>query len=223
MAYCTQSNIADQISQAELIQLTDDRPDSLLPSTTLNGAITASVTLITLTDSSKFSAAGRVRIGNEEIDYTANAFNILSGCTRGANDTIAIIHANLGTVTEIHRIDSSVITAAIADADNMIDSYCSAQYDIPFSTTPGILKKISVDLAIYNLFSRRRGASEHRKNNRDEAIKFLKDVANGLVSLGSELPAHDEDAGPEASTNIDDRIFSRGRTSDSFVGTLDNF
>ena len=68
-------------------------------STTLSANITAAVTSITLSDSSKFPAAGWIVIEkvqtsgatgdsyyeNEVIQYTGNAANILTGCVRGTN------------------------------------------------------------------------------------------------------------------------------------------
>ena len=60
--------------------------------TTLNGTITAIATTISLTDSSDFPGRGRVQIGAELIDYTGNAANDLTGCTRGVNNTTAAAH-----------------------------------------------------------------------------------------------------------------------------------
>lgn len=227
MAYCTLADLKEQIKEDELIQCTDDRVN--LVSTTANGAITAAATSITLTDSTGFPSAGRIEIGYEQIDYTANAANVLSGCTRGANGTTADGHDTGSTVTEKNYIQTSVITRSIADADAEIDGYCSTKYDsLPFTTVPVMVRKCSVDIAIYNLFSRRRGAPEDRVRRYKDAIKFLTNVANGTVSLGGDAPAEDDDTGPEAitygtKTDISDRVFSMGKTSASSVGSLDNF
>lgn len=149
MAYCTQSDLLEQISQDELIQLTDD--------------------------------------------------------------------ADLGVV------DTTVVDRAIADADAEIDSYCGAKYDVPFSPVPVMVRKLSVDLSIYNLFARRRGAPEDRKERYDNAIRFLKDVSRGLGSLGADAPSGDDEAGAEATAKKADRIFTTGKTSDGSVGSLDNY
>ena len=120
-------------------------------------------------------------------------------------------------------VDSDMVTRAIADADAEIDSYCGTKYDIPFSPVPVMIRKVSVDIAIYNLYARRQGAPEDRKERYDDAISFLKDIAKGIASLGSDAPSVDDDAGPEATTVKSDRVFSRGRASDSSTGTLDNY
>jgi len=85
MAYSTQADILEQLSEAHLIQLTDD--------------------------------------------------------------------AGAGTV------DADVVSRAIADADAEIDSYCATKYDTPFTTVPAVIRKLSVDMAIYNVYARRMAAS----------------------------------------------------------------
>lgn len=70
-------------------------------STTLNGAISNSVTTITLTDASNFPSQGSVFIGTERIDYTGKSGNDLTGCTRGANNTDAASHSNGDTVRNV--------------------------------------------------------------------------------------------------------------------------
>jgi phage gp36-like protein len=121
-------------------------------------------------------------------------------------------------------INEDRINRAIADADAEIDGYCSTRFaTLPFSSVPVFIRKCSVDIAIYNLFSRRRGAPEDRLQRYKDTIKFLSNVANGTISLGGDAPAEDDDAGPAATTVKSDRIFSMGKLSDSSVGSLDNF
>ena len=120
-------------------------------------------------------------------------------------------------------VDDDKVTRAIADADAEIDSYCGTKYDIPFSTVPVMIRKISVDIAIYNLYARRRGAPDDRKERYDDAISFLKDISKGIASLGGDAPSADDDSGAEATTVKSDRVFSRARVSDSSTGTLDNY
>lgn len=122
------------------------------------------------------------------------------------------------------EIDASVVARAIADADAEIDGYCAARYPLPFSPVPVMIRKISVDIAIYNLYSRRDLAiPDERQKRYDNAIRFLKDVSKGFVTLGADTPADDNDSGPEATTKKSDRIFTRGKTSDGSAGTLDNY
>ena len=120
-------------------------------------------------------------------------------------------------------IDADTITRAITDADAEIDGYAATRYDVPFSPVPVSIRKLSVDIAIYNLYARRKGAPEDRRTRYNDAIRFLKDLSKGIVTPGADGPAVDADGGPEATTTKSDRIFSVGRDSDSSVGSLDNY
>lgn len=227
MAYCTLADLKEQIKEDELAQLTDDRVN--LASSALNGGINAAVTSITLDDSSAFPASGRVQIDYEVIDYTANSGAVLSGCTRGAGDTLAAAHSNDAVVSEKNCIDESRITRAIVDSDSFINGYLETKYDTPLSPVPEIIRKISVDIAIKILYQRRLGVPQGRKDAYDEDVSYLKDISRGIVTIGGvDAPAEDDDTGPEAitygtKTDISDRVFSMGKTSASSVGSLDNF
>ena len=124
----------------------------------------------------------------------------------------------------IGSVDDGVVSRAIADADAEIDSYCATRYSVPFSGVPVMIRKLSVDIALYHLYSRRQlVVPEERKDRYNAAIRYLRDVAKGIVSLGGDAPAQDTDGGPGATTSKSDRVFSRGRDSDSSTGTLDNY
>jgi phage gp36-like protein len=107
-------------------------------------------------------------------------------------------------------VDADVVTQKIADADALIDGYCGAQYAVPFTTVPALVLKFSVDIAIYNLYGRRKGAPEDRRNRFKEAVDFLKGVAAGNNSLGENDPAAGETSF-ELSSNNPDRIFTRDK------------
>jgi len=83
------------------------------------------------------------------------------------------------------EIDQVKIEAAIAEADSEIDGYCSVKYTVPFAVVPAVIKKVSVDLAIYHLYARRvEVMPEVRDRNRSNAVGLLKDISKGLVKLG---------------------------------------
>jgi len=79
----------------------DVRLNAAANADTLNGALTASVTTITLDDVTGFPREGRVKIDDEIIEYcnvdTDN--EELEVCTRGAEGTTAATHADGATVT----------------------------------------------------------------------------------------------------------------------------
>ncbi len=106
-------------------------------------------------------------------------------------------------------VDESVVARAIADADATIDSYLQTRYSVPLSPVPDKVRLISVDLAIYNVFSRRSlDPPEVRKDRKKDAMAWLKMVAEGKISLGSDeiSPAN---AANDVQITDDNRIFSR--------------
>jgi len=115
---------------------------------------------------------------------------------------------NTGAVVE------SRVTEAIAQADAEIDSYCGGRYTVPFATVPDIVKKISVDIAIYNLYSRKvEELPETRSDRYKNAIRQLEGISKGLISIGEAdaPPASTSEGGPETNKTEDDRIFTRDK------------
>ena len=98
----------------------------------------------------------------------------------------------------VGAIDQTVVEKKIADAQTEIDSYCRAQYTVPFQVVPGLIKKLAVDIALYNLVSKR-GLDEESpdvilvKRYRD-AVKLLENLAKGIVTIG---PAAAGGIGPQ--------------------------
>jgi phage gp36-like protein len=90
---------------------------------------------------------------------------------------------------DVGIVDTDVVARAIADADEEIDGYCGGRYTVPFSPVPGIVRKASVDIAVYNLYSRRKGAPEDRVTRYNNTIRLLKDVSRGVVTLGADAPS----------------------------------
>lgn len=120
-------------------------------------------------------------------------------------------------------IDASVTDRAIADADAEINSYCAERHTVPFETAPLIIRKYSVVIAIYNLFMRRGDIPDDRETSYNNAVKFLQNIAKGIVSLGANAPVETSQDTVGVTTSKSDRIFSTGRKSDGSTGSLDNF
>jgi phage gp36-like protein len=108
-------------------------------------------------------------------------------------------------------INTSRVDEAVSQADAEIDSYCGERYSVPFSTVPDIIKKISVDVAVYNLYSRLvREMPEVRAERYRASIKQLEAIAGGKISLGTD-PAPQAHSEGRAETNrpTDENVFSR--------------
>ena len=112
---------------------------------------------------------------------------------------------NIGTANET-RVNES-----IAQADAEIDSYCGGRYTVPFAAVPDIVKKISVDIAISNLYSRRvEEIPETRAERYKNAIRQLGDIASGRISIGEPGSIVTEAGGVQTNTTMDDRVFTKG-------------
>lgn len=68
--------------------------------TTVNEALDATETTITLTSAAAFPTAGTIQVDSELITYTGKSSNDLTGCTRGALGTTAATHDNGATATD---------------------------------------------------------------------------------------------------------------------------
>ena len=103
---------------------------------------------------------------------------------------------------------------AISDACAEIDGYLAKRYKVPFTRTPQVISKFAKDMAVYNLVSRTGiDESEREKtflNRYNAAIKFLLDVAKGIISIGVE---EDMGGNSEAANGFNmqssSRVFSR--------------
>lgn len=89
-------------------------------------------------------------------------------------------------------IDTDVVDAALADADNIIDGYLSTKYDTPLAEVPDLVRTWATVIARYILH--RNGAPEHVADDHKAAIAALKDVSRGLIAVpiatgGSVAPA----------------------------------
>lgn len=72
-----------------------------LARTTLNGAIDAVVTTLTVASTANYPApSGKVVIGTERISYTGFTATTFTGCTRGVDGTTAAVHSDAVTVTQ---------------------------------------------------------------------------------------------------------------------------
>jgi phage gp36-like protein len=83
------------------------------------------------------------------------------------------------------EVDTDIVNAAIANADNLINGYLRAKYSLPLSEVPDLVKEFSVTLAKHWLYSRRwpelpDGLKDAYKN----AFSMLKDINAGKLTLG---------------------------------------
>lgn len=103
--------------------------------------LTAVDNTITLADSTGFPGTGTVLIDDEEITYTGNALNDLTGCVRGANGTVATAHEDTLPVVLVQagtfpgHCETGVISVVGANSlttvQALVRSYYTAAFIVP--------------------------------------------------------------------------------------------
>lgn len=82
---------------------------------------------------------------------------------------------------------SKIVEDSINDADAEIDGYLSKRYPTPLSSVPGVINKLSKDIAIYNVFSRSGIDEKTREQNYlsryRNAVKYLENIASGRADV----------------------------------------
>ena len=115
----------------------------------------------------------------------------------------------------------AVAGKALADADDEINGYLSTKFTLPLASTPKVITRVACDIARYYLYADR--VTDQVKKRYDDAVKFMKGVAAGDISIGLDqagsVPA--TEGGPDFVAG--DRAFTRGKADGSQVGTLDDY
>ena len=110
--------------------------------------------------------------------------------------------------------ESATLTAAIADASNLIDGYLGSRYTLPLSFAPDIVISWCADIVRFRLWDEK--APEEVRRRYDDALAQLKLVAQGLIKL----PPGSDGQGPETSSanGIDGFSACRIFTMDTLKG-----
>jgi phage gp36-like protein len=87
-------------------------------------------------------------------------------------------------------VTARIVTAAMTEASGRVESYCRQRYQTPLQASEDV-KSLTLDIAIFLLFSRRRTTeiTETVEQRFEQAIAFLKDVSNGKASLDQPVTA----------------------------------
>jgi len=87
-------------------------------------------------------------------------------------------------------INAAIVTAALEEASGRVESYCRQRYVTPLQQSDDV-KALTLDIAVYLLFSRRRETviGETVQQRFDQAISFLKDIAAAKASLDQPVTA----------------------------------
>ncbi len=109
----------------------------------------------------------------------------------------------------VGSVDQTVIDRALADAQAEVDGYVGTRHPVPLPSPPPLVRRLTVDLAIWQLYNRRDLVTDARKIQADAARRLLKQIAEGLVTLG--LPSSQQ-ASPPPSIVSGEQLFTRDKT-----------
>lgn len=83
------------------------------------------------------------------------------------------------------QINTGIAEEAIEYADSTIDGYLRGRYTLPLNPVPKIIQKISIDIAIYHIYSRRFELEmpEGMQKRYENAIKLLENIQKGVIAF----------------------------------------
>ncbi len=109
-------------------------------------------------------------------------------------------------------IDAAVLASKIADSDALIDGYLQPRYTLPLSVVPASLVRIAADIVRYDLQADR--ATEQVTKRFTDAMKFLRDVADGKTQLGTDAASVPVPTSDGAQFTSPDRLFTQDTLAD---------
>ena len=112
----------------------------------------------------------------------------------------------------VGKVNQARIDEAIAQADTEIDAYLGTRYSVPFATVPTIVGKLSVDMTIYHLYSRRvEEIPKTRADRYKDCLRLLEGIAAGKISIGEAAEPEASASADQAQYSSEDRIFTRDK------------
>lgn len=104
------------------------------------------------------------------------------------------------------EIDAALIARAIADADALIDGYLKVRYALPLASVPSLVTDLSLVISVYKAHAH--VAAEKIVNDYRDALKTLKEIAQGLIQLDVDGVEPAPSGAAEVRTNNPERPLS---------------
>lgn len=97
--------------------------------------------------------------------------------------------------TLLSNLSDAEITLIITEMSDIIDNYLSRVADLPFSTTPELVKRLCKNLVKYEIWSRFANSDvpENITKDKDWTFKTLEKLQKGEISLGAEPDYTDDE------------------------------
>lgn len=118
----------------------------------------------------------------------------------------------LGDPTGSGVANADKIVAGCEAAQGIIDAYLTTKYSLPLTNPPQILKQLAIDIVVYRLALFPVQRTEEMRTRYEDAIKFLKELADGKAALPVAPVDADEDGNPDpVLVNFKTRILTLAR------------
>lgn len=104
-------------------------------------------------------------------------------------------------------VNAAVVADVLTEASGTVDSYCRLRYAVPLQSSEQI-KGLTLDIAVYLLFSRRDRVTANVQQRYNDAIQFLRDVGAGKAGLDQPTGATPQAGGGEVKSSCKPDRFS---------------
>jgi phage gp36-like protein len=179
-AYCTPQDLIDRFGLNEVAQLAPRR--GFYFSTTIpGGGSNATFIPLPFTEAQALNLIHKLDGAQVAVTMVENPFD--------PGTSTFVVFASNSTSDRFYEVaqlvDFALVQRACNDAGDMVDGYLRPRHTLPLSAVPTILVKLSAAIARFELhLGGDRQPTEQVRQDRDQAIAFLKDVAAGKADLG---------------------------------------
>jgi len=99
----------------------------------------------------------------------------------------ALPEASLIQLTDdesLGAVNEERVSEAISKADGEIDGYIGGRYSVPLSTVPDVIRRCSVSIAVYLLYTRTmEDVPDTRRGDYKDALRILERIQDGKMTL----------------------------------------
>ena len=109
-------------------------------------------------------------------------------------------------------VDAAVVADAITRAQSEVDGYLATRYAVPIASPPDLVKSLTAILTVHRLYGRRgRGIPDDWAKRYDQAVRTLRDISNGTITLGVDPPPAESSKSTAGETFGPERMFDRDK------------
>lgn len=83
--------------------------------------------------------------------------------------------------------DALLVDDALCEAEGVVNSYVRKRYEVPLAPVPEIIRRLTANLAVYILKSRRDAVCEKDAVEQEQRLEWLKGLAEGNIDPGVDI------------------------------------